>query len=161
VPDNFHSAAVTSGIEAEKAEKAGTPLPGDTPLPKVVTAAGESTIPGRGRVSSNIFQKSEHIREFVGIDEGRAEKSTSNTTASGAKVASPESRKATLGSLQNSAPDFAFAAAPDELGESDPHRSELDSNDVKGLYVLGGILAGGWLLGGLLSRKGVEPAKHS
>lgn len=45
-------------------------------------------------------------------------------------------------------------------GRSDPNRTELDEADVKGLYVLLGIVAGGWLLGGIFSKKGAEPTKH-
>ncbi|KIM29086.1 hypothetical protein M408DRAFT_329100 [Serendipita vermifera MAFF 305830] len=155
LPDNFRSATVSSEIEAEKAGKAGTPLPGETPLPKVVTAVAEGSMPGGG-VSSNIFQKSEDIKEFVGIQTDKASGTTANLT-------SLEGWKNTLGNLQNSALGSIAAAtsASDKQGESDPKRTELDGHDVNGLYVLGGIVAGGWLLGGLLAKKGVQPAKPS
>lgn len=149
---------MTSRIEADKAEKAGTPLPGDTPLPKVVTVTAEST--RGGAVSSNIFQKSDDIKEFVGI---QTEKKLSNTTSNGTDLTSLGGWKTTLGNLQSSALDSvaAVTSASSNHGESDPHRTELDGHDINGLYVLGGIVAGGWLLGGILSKKGVEPAKHS
>jgi hypothetical protein len=155
---------VTSGIEADKAERAGTPLPGDTPLPKVVTVAAENTIPGGGAVSSNIFQKSEVIKEFVGIQADKAEKKKpSNATSNGVDLTSLGGWKTTLENLQSSALDSvsAVTSASSSHGESDPHRTELDGHDINGLYVLGAIVAGGWLLGGVLSKKGVEPAKHS
>jgi hypothetical protein len=155
---------VTSEIEADKAEKAGSPLPGERPLPKVVTVAAESTIPGGGGVSSNIFQKSEDIKEFVGIDANRAEKKLPNATSPiGVNRTSVEGWKATLGNLQNSALDSIASVTPpsSEDGESDPHRTELDGRDVSGLYVLGGIVGAGWLLGGVLSEKGIEPTKPS
>jgi hypothetical protein len=154
---------VTSGIEADKAERAGTPLPGDTPLPKVVTVAAEGTILGGRAISSNIFQKSDDIKEFVGIQTEKVEKKLSNATSNGVDLTSLEGWKTTLGNLQSSALDSvtAVTSGSSNHGESDPHRTELDGHDINGLYVLGGIVAGGWLLGGILSKKGVEPAKHS
>jgi hypothetical protein len=151
---------VTSGIEAGKAERAGTPLPGDTPLPKVVTVAAESTAQGGRAVSSNIFQKSDDIKEFVGIQTDKVEKKLSNATSNGVDLTSLDGWKATLGKLQSSALDSVKSASSNR-SESDPHRTELDGHDINGLYVLGGIVAAGWLLGGVLSKKGVEPAKHS
>lgn len=132
-------------------------------MPKVVTAAAESSMPGGG-VSSNIFQKSEDIKEFIGLEANKAENKLSSATSN---LTSLEGWKNTLGGLQNSAlgsfaaVTSAVTSASAKQGESDPKRNELDGNDVNGLYVLGGIVAGGWLLGGVLSKKGVQPSKPS
>ena len=116
-------------------------------------------MPGGGGVSSNIFQKSDDIKEFVGIEAEKAERKLSNATSN---LTSLEGWKTTLGNLQTSALGSLAAVTPtSSKGESDPSRTELDGHDVNGLYVLGGIVAGGWLLGGLLSKKGEQPAKPS
>lgn len=56
-----------------------------------------------------------------------------------------------LGSAESSVPET----------ESSPDRKQLNRDDVQGLYVLLGIVGGGWLLGGLFSKKGTQPAKHA
>jgi hypothetical protein len=147
VPDLYQSGAKSAEIAAEKA---GTKLPGDVPLPKVVTASAESTLPG---VSSNIFQKSEDIKAFVGTE------SKNNASEPASKLKGIPNSLANmqipgLGSLGS------FAAGTSSQSESDASRKELDQNDIQGLYILLGIVGGGWLLGRLLEKKGTHSAKH-
>lgn len=110
VPDFWDSKAKTAAA-AEAAAQSPEP-----PLPKVVTAAAESTLPGGGP-SSRIYQPSETIKVFK------------------------------EGGKQN--------AAEREVG--DP-KKELNHEEVRGLYVLLGIVGGGWLLGAIFSPK--KPQKH-
>lgn len=145
VPDLYDSKATSAQIAAQKADKA---LPGEVPMPKVVTAAGQ--VEGVG-VSSNVFQKSEDIKAFVG--EG-AQNTASKASDAGSTL---KGWAQSLGSLQLP----GVGSNSSQSGASDPKRSELDAADVQGLYVLLGIIGGGWLLGGLLSKRGTPPAKHS
>lgn len=149
MPDLFNSQAKSAEIEAGKA---GSTLPGEGPLPKVVTASADAP-----SVSSNVFQKAEDIKSFVGLE---AQKTSSKANDATSVV---QDWTASLRNLQlpglGSIAGTGGVGAPDG-GRSDPNRTELDRSDVVGLYGLLGIVVGGWLLGGIFSKKGVQTTKH-
>lgn len=110
----------------------------------MVTAAAESTLPG---VSSNIFQKSEELKAFADMQEARTGGALQDAT------------NALKGWTENLKLPGAGTVSP--TGSRDPNRTELDQDDIRGLYVLFGIVGGGWLLGGLVAKNGTQPIRHS
>jgi hypothetical protein len=104
-------------------------------------------------VSSNVFQKSEDLKAFVGVEVERTKEKTEGKLQDAASTLKGWTTNVRL-------PGHSSTEASGSGGSSDPNRAQLDRNDVQGLYVLLGIVGGGWLLGGLLSKKGTQPAKH-
>jgi len=146
VPDFWDSKAKTAAAEA------AAQLP-EPPLPKVVTASAESTLPGGGP-SSRIYQPSEMIKAFK-------EGGKQNVTGTSEALSNPLSKLSSLANLgsfsKNQATSEEFIAKPSaERGVGDA--KELNDEEVRGLYVLLGIVMGGWLLGAILSPK--KPQKH-
>ena len=147
VPDFWDSKAKTAAAEAET-------RPSEPPLPKVITAAAENTFPGGGP-SSRIYQSSETIKVFK---EGGKQ-----TTAETSGVLSNSLSK--LSSLANLASSWGrqpaseeFVAKPSAEHEVGDAKRGLNHEEVRGLYVLLGIVGGGWLLGAIFSPK--KPQKH-
>jgi hypothetical protein len=120
----------------------------------VVTAAAESTLPGGGP-SSRIYQPSETIKNFK---EGRMEKVAETSGI----VSNSLSRLSSLANLASSAgkqdTSEEFAAKPSTERELGDAKRELNHEEVRGLYVLLGIVGGGWLLGAIFSPK--KSQKH-
>jgi hypothetical protein len=146
VPDFWDSKAKTAAAEAA----AQSPEP---PLPKVVTAAAEGTLPGGGP-SSRIYQPSEMIKAFK-------EGGKQNATETSGTLSNSLSKLPSLANLASSSKKQAtseeFIAKPGaerEVGDA----KELSHKEVQGLYVLLGIVVGGWLLGAIFSPK--KPQKH-
>lgn len=108
-------------------------------------------------MSSNVFQKTEDIKSFIGL-EAQKSSSKANDASSVIQEWTNGLRNLQLPGLGSTAAAGGVGASED--GGSDPKRTELDRSDVQGLYVLLGIVAGGWLFGGILSKKGVQPEKQ-
>lgn len=142
-PDFYNSKAKTAETEAKAAPKA---LPDEVPLPKVVTVSGENTHVGGGP-SSNVYQTSADISAF---------KEAGNVDSSAGILSEFASSLSKFRLPGLGASSDLSAAANDE----NPIR-ELSEEEVKGLYILLGIVGGGWLLGGLFSKGGSKPKKHT
>lgn len=109
-------------------------------------------MPGMG-VSSNVFQKTEDLEAFAGVEVEKAKEKTERKLQDAANALKGWTTSVQL-------PGLGSTEASGSGGSSDPNQTQLDRNDVQGLYVFLGIVGGGWLLGGLLSKKGTQPAKH-
>lgn len=147
VPDFWDSKAKTAAAEA--AAQSSEP-----PLPKVVTASAESTLPGGGP-SSRIYQPSETIKLFKeGGNQNAAETSRilSNSLSKLSSLANLAS------SSEKQATSEEFIAKPSTERQVGDARKELNHEEVRGLYVLLGIVGGGWLLGAIFSPK--KPQRH-
>jgi hypothetical protein len=147
VPDFWDSKAKTAAAEA------ATQSP-EPPLPKVVTAAAEGTFPGGGP-SSRIYQPSETLKAFKESGKQNAAKTSGTDSNSLSKLSS-------LANLTSSSGKWAtsedFISKPSAEREVRGAKKKLNHEEVRGLYVLLGIVGGGWLLGAIFSPK--KPQKH-
>ena len=119
----------------------------------MITAAAESTLPGGGP-SSRIYQPSETIRVFK---EGGKQSATETSTILSNSL-SKLSSHADLASSEKQAVSEEFIAKPRAEREVGHAKKELNHEEVRGLYVLLGIVGGGWLLGAIFSPK--KPQKR-
>jgi hypothetical protein len=138
-PDFWDSKAKTAAIEA------ATQSP-EPPLPKVITAAAESTFPGGGP-SSRIFQPSETIKAFK---EGGKQKTPETSWILSNPLSKLSSFASSSGKQVSSEELVVKPGAEREVGDV---KRELNDEEVRGLYVLLGIVGGGWLLGAIFSPK--------
>lgn len=117
----------------------------------MITASAESTLPGGGP-SSRIYQSSETIRAFK-------EGGKQNATETSGVLSNSLSKLSSLANLASSsgrqATSVAKPSAEHEVGDA---KRGLNHEEVRGLYVLLGIVGGGWLLGAIFSPK--KPQKH-
>jgi hypothetical protein len=104
-------------------------------------------------VSSNVFQKTEDLKAFIGVEAEKAKEKTDGKLQNAANALKGWTADVRL-------PGLGSTEAGGSGGSSNPDRTQLNRDDVQGLYVLLGIVGGGWLLGGLLSKKGTQPAKQ-
>lgn len=147
VPDFWDSKAKSAAAEA--ATQSSEP-----PLPKVVTAAAEGTLPGGGP-SSRIYQSSETIKAFKEGGKQTPKETSGVLSDSLSKLSSLASRASSSGGQVASDEFVAKAGAEHEVGDV---KRELNHEEIRGLYVLLGIVGGGWLLGAIFSPKKAQ--KH-
>jgi hypothetical protein len=153
-PDFWHSQA------------APTTQPVVPPVPKLLVVAGESTHPGGGPAPS--------VHENVGV--APATSSTPSGPVVGEPGASIWADIAQDIGLPTRLPSLAGESKPEKLsfegvaekteayGGTRPSERTLDPEERKGAWVLGGILAGAWLLSGYFapgSELEKEAKKHA
>jgi len=146
VPDFWDSKAKSAAAEA------ATQSP-EPPLPKVITAAAEGTLPGGGP-SSRIYQPSETIKAFKEGGKHNAAETPGMLSNSLFKLSSLANLASSSGK-QASSQEFMKPSTEREVGDA---KRKLNHEEVRGLYVLLGIVGGGWLLGAIFSPK--KPQKH-
>lgn len=147
MPDSWDSKAKTAAAEAITQSS-------EPPLPKVVTASAEGTLPGGGP-SSRIYQSSETIRVFKEGGEQNVAKTSGVLSNSLSKLSSLAGLASSSG---KQAASDEFVAKPSAKREVRDGKRGLKHEEVQGLYVLLGIVGGGWLLGAIFSPK--KPQKH-
>ena len=120
----------------------------------MVTAAAESTLPGGGP-SSRIYQPSETIKIFKEGGKQNAAEPSGILSNSLSKLSSFTNLAS---SSEKQATSDEFTAKPSAERQVGDARKELNHEEVRGLYVLLGIVGGGWLLGAIFSPK--KPQRH-
>ena len=147
VPDFWDSKVKNAAAEAA----AQSP---ELPLPKVVTASAESTLPGGGP-SSRIYQPSETIKSFK---EGGKQDAAETSRILSNSLSKLSSLANLASSSEKQATSEEFIAKPSAERQVGDARRELNHEEVRGLYVLLGIVGCGWLLGAIFSPK--KPQRH-
>lgn len=120
----------------------------------MITAAAESTLPGGGP-SSRIYQSSETIKNFK---EGGKQTATETFGVLSNPLSKLSSLANHVSSSGRQAASDEFVAKPSAEHEVGDAKRELSHEEVRGLYVLLGIVGGGWLLGAVFSPK--KPQKR-
>ncbi|KAI0054133.1 hypothetical protein FA95DRAFT_1551941 [Auriscalpium vulgare] len=137
--------------ESSRVKKVLAPEPVEPITPKLIVVGGESTYPG-GSPSHNLLPAVEHL----GAES--APSASSGPTGLWGDIAEDiglptKVELASVKEAQKALLDGLIPETTTSTGQGKSHERTLDREEVRGVYVILGVLTGSWLLAGALKKK--------